>query len=389
MIVPKIIYSPLCDASNLDMGARRPNPVRNDYSYKFFGTFRLLLAIAVVVSHLQANFSPPWIREILTPIGIGNIGVVTFFVLSGYVISEALTIFYAGRLKEFLVNRSLRILPPFILALLFSYAAHLLCYRLELPIYEFQNSQQWLNSLHPLKIAANLFSVFDFRIPSGRENYQLYVRYIWAVVTEVQFYVAAGLLFWVGRSLVVETYARRRLFVIYVLITAALYLLSITIKFPPVFKLFEFSPYFLMGVCLYYLNQETTNKSQGILHVCTALALVLSFVCFARYSQYNLLALLAFAISMLCFVRLASRQTTVKSSISRKVDAFLGDLSYPVYLNHGSIEVLLFGFFQGVSMLIVWLGIALSLVVSWVLNSTIEPITRKFRDRIRGQVLVR
>jgi peptidoglycan/LPS O-acetylase OafA/YrhL len=370
------------------MDAHGPNPVRNDYSYKFFGTFRLLLAITVVVSHLQANFSPPWIREILTPLGIGNIGVVMFFVLSGYVISEALTVFYAGRLKKFLVNRCLRILPPFILALLFSYAIHLVCYGLELPIYEFQNSQQWLSSLNLRQISINFLSVFDFRIPAARENYHLYVRYIWAVVTEVQFYVAAGLLFWIGRSLVAEPFARRQLFVICVFITAGLYLLSIVIKFPPVFKLIEFSPYFLMGVCFFYLNRDATNKSLGILHVCTALALALSFVCFARYTKYNLFALLAFGFSMLCFVRLASYKTTAKPLL-RKVDSFLGDLSYPVYLNHGSVEVLLYGFFQGISMLVVWLGVALSLVVSWVLNSVIEPITRELRDRIRGQVLVR
>jgi peptidoglycan/LPS O-acetylase OafA/YrhL len=356
---------------------------RHLFHYKFFGSYRLLLAIVVVIGHLQSNFAPLAIQEALIPLGLGNVGVTSFFMLSGYVITEALELFYVGRLKEFLLNRFLRIMPPFILALLFSYAVHYLCYLSKLPIYEFVNSEAWLKSLEPLEVLANFFSVFDFRIPAAYENYHLYVRYIWAVVAEVQFYIVAGIMFSMALG-----FGRRKIFVGYVFVTAMIYLLSLVVKFPPALKLIEFFPYFLTGVCLYYVNLEVKKNIIGIIHVCTALSILLSFLCFARYSKFNLCALLLFGFSVFVFVILSRLRLTAKPFF-RRIDSFLGDLSYPVYLNHGSIEVILYGFFQGLSMLIVWLGVASSLIMSFFLSMITEPFTRKLRNKIRGQVLTR
>ena len=327
------------------VAAYKDDLVRNEYHYRFFGTFRLLLALTVVVSHLQAVFAPPSLRVILTPLAIGNIGVVMFFVVSGYVISEALTVFYSGRPKEFLTNRTLRIFPPYILALLFSLTVHaIICY-LGFPIQGFQLSAEWLALNSPRTILYNFLAVFDFRIPAGREDYYLYVRYIWAVVIEFQFYVSAGLLFWLSRLLVAE---RRRLFVFLVFLTVGLYGLSIIVQLPPALKLIEFSPYFLTGICLFYLNRDASRQARcGILHVCAATASTLSLVCFYRYTlpQDTLIPLVAYGMILFCFVILAS-QTKERPQPLRKID-------------------------------------------SWGLNSVTEPITKKLRDRIRGRTLVR
>src|SRR5947209_17886730 len=43
----------------------------------------------------------------------GYIAVLMFFVVSGYLISNALETFYAGRVREFAVNRFLRIYPSY------------------------------------------------------------------------------------------------------------------------------------------------------------------------------------------------------------------------------------------------------------------------------------
>lgn len=96
----------------------------NPDAYRLFGTFRLLLALMVVVSHthrLAGEGFSKWIGQF----GIGNMAVMTFFVLSGFVIAEANELFYNRRTGAFLINRLLRIFPPYFVALAFSVLLHL------------------------------------------------------------------------------------------------------------------------------------------------------------------------------------------------------------------------------------------------------------------------
>ena len=68
--------------SNSSFNGRDLGTNRHLFHYKFFGSYRLLLAIVVVIGHLQCNFAPLAIQEVLTPLGIGNVGVTSFFMLS-------------------------------------------------------------------------------------------------------------------------------------------------------------------------------------------------------------------------------------------------------------------------------------------------------------------
>lgn len=90
----------------------RPEAESFSAPYKFFGTFRLLLALAVFFSHSHwLLFSKDTSLQI-NKLGVGGIAVMAFFVLSGYIISEASATFYRGRPFPFLLNRLLRLLPP-------------------------------------------------------------------------------------------------------------------------------------------------------------------------------------------------------------------------------------------------------------------------------------
>ena len=62
-------------------------PAPAETSYRLFGTYRFLLAIGVVVSHSFLLTPDP--DSLAANIGIGNISVMSFFVLSGFIISEA------------------------------------------------------------------------------------------------------------------------------------------------------------------------------------------------------------------------------------------------------------------------------------------------------------
>ena len=83
--------------------------------YRFLGTFRFTLALAVAISHFQESLIPDGVdvhQKILA-----RTAVFLFFVLSGYVLAEAMNLFYLGRITQFIINRSLRIFPPFLVAL--------------------------------------------------------------------------------------------------------------------------------------------------------------------------------------------------------------------------------------------------------------------------------
>ena len=84
-----------------------------DRPYRPLGAFRLLLAGLVLVSHSAHLLFPP-----LKALSLGNAGVLTFFVVSGFVIAEALDRFYRGSPIRFLTNRALKLFPAYWVALL-------------------------------------------------------------------------------------------------------------------------------------------------------------------------------------------------------------------------------------------------------------------------------
>ena len=97
------------------------------FNYKYFGIFRFILALLVVISHFSVFIPEAYELELKT-LGLGNMAVVTFFILSGYVMTESNEVFYKKRTGKFLINRILRIVPPYYMALIFSIFIHYILY---------------------------------------------------------------------------------------------------------------------------------------------------------------------------------------------------------------------------------------------------------------------
>ena len=89
------------------------------YQYRSFGGFRLLLAVLVMVQHFGADLAPAPLATALAPYFTESVAVLVFFALSGFVITEAVDSVYRNRPIPFLTNRLLRIVPHFLLALIF------------------------------------------------------------------------------------------------------------------------------------------------------------------------------------------------------------------------------------------------------------------------------
>lgn len=128
------------------------NLIGTQSPYRYLGTLRFVLALAVVVGHYQASLTPHGL-DVHADI-LGSTGVFIFFVLSGFVVTEAFNLFYNGRIKQFLINRSLRIIPPFFVAMVLGVFTYALFAYFRLPHLELNN--QYLHVLGLKSILSNL-----------------------------------------------------------------------------------------------------------------------------------------------------------------------------------------------------------------------------------------
>jgi peptidoglycan/LPS O-acetylase OafA/YrhL len=92
------------------------------YLYRYFGAFRLLLAFLVMFHHYLFELAPEgsFLRSL--KFELGSVAVLVFFVLSGFVISEAVDKLYFRKPAAFIANRFLRIVPHFTVAVVLSAA---------------------------------------------------------------------------------------------------------------------------------------------------------------------------------------------------------------------------------------------------------------------------
>lgn len=303
-------------------------------NYRYFGAYRFLLALVVVIGHFQANHSPVTLGT------FGYSAVMLFFVLSGFIITEAIENFYKDRPLAFMANRLMRIVPPFLFALAVSILIHLAVSSSGLPVADFNVTGK--------EIWKNVRSVFDYKIAIGKENYYPFVRYVWAIVIELQFYFSAGILFWMFRNSLPVIGVGILSWVLYTFSGFEHGLVA------------QYAPYFAFGILLHRQNHLLTLLGAALL--------------IALYPKVEFVLGLSLLIG-LCFVK-----ANLKS-----IDQFLGNLSYPLYLNHFAVEIGLYGLTQTKGWGILILGIFLSVLLSIVAHYSVEPLIKGVRDRLRGK----
>ncbi len=351
---------------------KNSNQLLDAGTYRIFGALRLLLAIVVVISHSRM-LGGDSIAQALKPWGIGNIGVMGFFILSGFIISEALQVFYQNKTKAFLINRLMRLIPPYLAALVFSIILHLLIIKYSEPKYfDYTSTPEGVFSLK------NLFANFILPIiwygldTIALEPIYPFVRYVWAVSVEWWFYVAMAIcmLLWSRFKLV---------WIAFCLALSSSYLYKIT-GFIWLYPL-TFAPYFLTGVCLYfYLKNRTWLPLLGF-----AISLTFGVSHFYIYAGQTIQAIIGGGVVVLIAV-LIIPLSLIQSPPRwlRSLDRQLGDLSYPVYLNHYVITILFLSVLGQRSVLTILACVIMTLASSWMLTKLVEPLTREFRDRLRG-----
>lgn len=311
----------------------------------------------VLISH-----SSGWLPSFIATLRLGNVGVFSFFLLSGFVITEALDLFYRGAARRFLTNRLLKLGPAYWSAVIVAYAIFAFLDRPELRL------DAWA-------IIVNFSLLLGF-LKSGN-NLNL-LSLAWAVLVEVQFYVLVALIF--------TTATRLRAGGAFIaccgVIALALYVFVFqTHAEQRFFGVFRFAPYFVCGAAYYY----GITRRHPIAWLITTIALVFSLHAFWTYGtglgQVDPThSTVAFVVMMVIFAGLAHLWT---SDARERVDKRLGDLTYALYLVHTPVVLLVesWNFSNPSSVVAV---VTLSFVLTISIYAFVErPVTR-LRDRVRG-----
>jgi peptidoglycan/LPS O-acetylase OafA/YrhL len=328
--------------------------------YRYFGGFRFLLAIFVLLEHFIPGVSP-W----KTSIAFGSIGVHLFFIVSGFAIAEAMNEFYAKRPVDFLRNRFLRIYPPYLFALL---AACIILFLIVAIHKEGAAYQEGIITPFVMgslvKLFWNLIALIDPRNVSFGHHYTIFVRTIWTLVLEIEFYLFAALPF------------KKSHLTIFAL---AAYAINFVYPFPAIFKLVGFVPYFLLGALLYYRKY--------ILSIGAALLCLVSFVSFLIDLSVwcdIYLSTLIFLGGLAAFCALCPLKSG--AALARKIDSHLGNITYSLYLNHYVVGMAM-GAFLPKSAALFFISTGMAIMLSYGAYEAVEPPLKRFRDIIRGRGL--
>ncbi len=349
--------------------------------YRPFGALRFLLALMVVASH-SVDLGGGAMASLLRPWGLGNIAVMGFFVLSGFIISEAVEAVYKDRIRDFLVNRGLRIIPPYFAALLASIVVHLwLASDGSIRFFDYEFMPEGIFSARNYFENSLYIAVLYGLGYLGLAPDYTFVRYVWAVRVELHFYLAYAFVCWSMTSKRLSFAFRRYALPLACALTTILFVLAITTK-AAILNYFSFAPYFMLGVSLQRWSKSGGRFAAGVVLLCLAMA-VIHYAGYVDVSAGNLflgpvLILLSLVASVLMLARMGcSRRLKV-------LDQWLGDLSYPIYLNHYAVTIAFLTLFSEPGAMIFWVCVAVSIVFSWFTALLTEPVTKRLRERVRG-----
>ena len=324
-----------------------------------FGTFRLILALLVALSHAGVKVGG------LNP---GVIAVVCFYLISGYVMTGLLRSHYplVNRTPYFYWDRALRLFPHYFaiagLTLLWFYGA----------------GHTTLFLRHPpacLDFIANILVVpLNYFMYNGSDSFTL-VPPAWSLGAEIQFYLLMPLLLLYG--------LRSSAFVVGLIVfAAAAWGLVNTDTFG-----YRLLPgvlvFFLLGSAVYDAGHKPDSRGLMIVAIgVIGAAIGAALLAYANRLTllYNRETLLGVSLGLPALYWLARMP-------QRTWDTHLGDLSYGVFLNHFLIQWALVGQPAGALALIEY--IFASLLLSAALQRLIErPVLKWRRDLRRSRMPV-
>lgn len=353
------------------------------YQYRYFGGFRLMLAMLVMLQHFAADLAPMPLALAMAPFAAGSMAVRVFFALSGFVITEAVDCVYRDRPGAFLANRLLRIGPHFVLALALSMLAHEF-FRLA------GGEHLWRSQpdFPPDAFAINNVLLNFLGIIPGADHRISYnfLDITWAVRVEMAFYLAMFGCVAIGRRLSSPRGFARLACGLSVLLLPAFWYASQGRGV----MILAHMPFFVFGSALYFATRG--SRAGWLITALSILGILWQYWCYqARAVSWQglpsspignlvILAVLLGVMTILAFVRIDR---------GRGADQVMGNLTYPLYLYHEVVLIVLVTLIPSYSYSLFATGIVLSFAVAGVLMALVDPVVTFYRDLVRGRSLRR
>jgi peptidoglycan/LPS O-acetylase OafA/YrhL len=355
--------------TSLENRVRAHDPSREGV-YRPFGAFRLALAGMVLAQHSMLLLTPG--QKLRWPaLVLGPVAVACFFALSGFIVAEALSRFYRWRPLAFLGNRFLRVVPPYLLVLLLTilvqgalFAAGRLV-PLDTPLH----GAPW----QPRVILAGIFEIVP-GLPTRRISGQdfSFIPYAWTLRVEFAFYLAAFAVAawrrpWVVPASLALAYAAFAHFLL---------------RHGEGAQQILCVPFFAFGLGCFFLRRRPGLPSR--LHLLAVAACVpLAFTCWTQKGHpamgYQLVCvgtLFGVFYALTCIGKVPDRL--------RGFDRRAGDLSYPLYIGHGVVVVVLLSLGSPHGWALYIMAIGTSVILAACLHVAAEMPLRRLRDRVRG-----
>ncbi len=338
--------------------------------YRPLGAFRFGLSLLVVLQHSQHLLAPAN-RAVFDRTGLGMIAVAIFFVLSGFVVTEANAVFYAGRPWAFFVNRLIRLAPPYFAALALSVAVHAVLWRTGwLALWDFPGGGPPVTLPH---VAVGVLGLVPGAVTLRSRDAFEFIPFAWSLRMEMAFYgaalgaILAGL--WLGgrsRPIVAASLAAG--------LVASLWFLRLQRP-----GLLSCAPMFLTGVavCL-------ALRRGGLLRwAFVAAALPVAGLGFTSWGQHGHPSLLRQAVLLVGLLAVFAILAERPAGPWRAWDKRLGDLSYPLYLNHYVVGIVLTDVFMARGVAIYAAGVGLSVALAALMGGMVDRPLIALRARVR------
>jgi len=334
-----------------------------------FGTYLTLLALMVVFTHLGG------VSE------IGGYAVFGFFTLSGYLMTLIMQTNYGYTLSgilKYAINRFLRIYPIYWVAIAFSTV--LILFVGESFSSNYHGSMYLPNDI--TEIAKNIFLFFPFR-----ESPRLSPP-VWALTVEIFFYILIGLGISKNKKYVLSWLALSVIYHVVVISKG----LGGEYRYYPISAA---SLPFATGALIYHYKREfisyigrIAGNTKEYLPALVFMGILINWYVGGLTAFRGAFFYSNFILCALMVVVLSEQKTL--PYISKKFDKWMGDFSYPIYLIHyqiGLIVIVLLGVagheYERQSFIVLFVSIPFIFFFSWIFTIAIEKPIELIRTRVK------
>lgn len=332
------------------------------------GTLRFTLAWIVAAGHLEKTL---W---------NGTYAVFSFYIISGYLMCLVMNQRYGFTLtglRFYLINRFLRIYPPYWVAC--GVSVLLLAFLNTESVHIVWSVWRWPESLMAWVSNLSLVGLLPFYVNP-------LVPPAWTLWVEVFYYVAIALVLGRNRAIAVTWFFASVAYHVYLGYANE----GVTAWAARYFTIEAASLPFSLGALIYHFRQPIVAavwRPVPILAFVTAL-----WVSSYLYSAFTSTGFSAFGLYLNCGISAVLVVVLIalpeQSTRLRRVDSWLGDLSYPVYLMHmqiGALTVALLGLVEWTRFIFI-ASAPLLLLTAWLMAVFIDRPLEGLRDRVKASM---